>query len=81
MDKMNVEEFRKYGKEVIDYICEYGTNIEERDVAPTLDPGYLKKLLPGEQNNANIEPIWGVVKCLRALDVWQPRGLGLPRAT
>lgn len=44
---MNVEEFRKYGKEVIDYICEYGTNIEERDVAPTLNPGYLKKLLPG----------------------------------
>ncbi|XP_016958118.1 aromatic-L-amino-acid decarboxylase [Drosophila biarmipes] len=45
---MNVEEFRKYGKEVIDYICQYGTNIEERDVAPTLDPGYLKKLLPAD---------------------------------
>lgn len=44
---MNVEEFRKYGKEVIDYICQYGSNIEERDVAPTLNPGYLKKLLPG----------------------------------
>lgn len=47
---MNVEEFRKYGKEVIDYICEYGSNIEERDVAPTLNPGYLKKLLPGKQS-------------------------------
>lgn len=46
---MNVEEFRKYGKEVIDYICQYGSNIEERDVAPTLDPGYLKKLLPGKK--------------------------------
>ncbi|TDG50172.1 hypothetical protein AWZ03_003388 [Drosophila navojoa] len=45
---MNVEEFRKYGKEVIDYICEYGSKIEERDVAPTLDPGYLKKLLPAD---------------------------------
>ncbi|KAH8394691.1 hypothetical protein KR222_002032 [Zaprionus bogoriensis] len=45
---MNVEEFRKYGKEVIDYICEYGSNIEERDVAPTLNPGYLKKLLPAD---------------------------------
>ncbi|ALC42169.1 Tdc1 [Drosophila busckii] len=45
---MNVEEFRKYGKEVIDYICAYGNNIEERDVAPTLDPGYLKKLLPAD---------------------------------
>ncbi|KAL7737720.1 hypothetical protein ACLKA6_006113 [Drosophila palustris] len=45
---MNVEEFRKYGKEVIDYICQYGSNIEERDVAPTLNPGYLKKLLPAD---------------------------------
>ncbi|KAH8253531.1 hypothetical protein KR032_005907 [Drosophila birchii] len=45
---MNVEEFRKYGKEVIDYICQYGTKIEERDVAPTLNPGYLKKLLPAD---------------------------------
>jgi len=54
---MNVEEFRKYGKEVIDYICQYGTNIEERDVAPTLDPGYLKKLLPGEQKKKYKEDV------------------------
>lgn len=53
---MDVEEFRKYGKEVIDYICQYGANIEERDVSPTLDPGYLKKLLPGEPNVANHLP-------------------------
>lgn len=51
---MNVEEFRKYGKEVIDYICEYGSNIEERDVAPTLNPGYLKKLLPGKRKEGQI---------------------------
>ena len=44
---MNVEEFRKHGKELIDYICEYSKNIEQRDVAPTLDPGYLKYLVPG----------------------------------
>ncbi|KAI9577809.1 aromatic-L-amino-acid decarboxylase [Glossina fuscipes] len=45
---MDVEGFRKYGKEVIDYICDYSKNIEQRNVAPTLDPGYLKQLLPAE---------------------------------
>lgn len=45
---MNVEDFRKHGKEMIDYICNYAENIAERDVAPTLDPGYLKQLLPSK---------------------------------
>lgn len=43
---MNTEDFRKYGKLMIDYICDYAENIEKRDVAPTLDPGYLKQLIP-----------------------------------
>ena len=47
LNAMNVEEFRDHGKEVIDYICDYAINIEKRDVAPTLDPGYLKFLMPG----------------------------------
>lgn len=59
---MNVEEFRKYGKEVIDYICEYSSNIEEREVAPTLNPGYLKKLLPGKQSCINI---FYILYCIR----------------
>lgn len=50
---MNVEDFRKHGKEMIDYICNYANNIEERDVAPTLDPGYLKQLLPGRWCRGN----------------------------
>lgn len=45
---MNPEEFRKYGKQMIDYIVDYHTNIRDRDVAPTLDPGYLKPLIPGK---------------------------------
>lgn len=45
---MNVEDFRKHGKEMIDYICNYAKNIDQRDVAPTLDPGYLKQLLPSK---------------------------------
>lgn len=46
---MNTEEFRKYGKQMIDYICDYGQTIDTRDVAPTVDPGFLRKLLPGKQ--------------------------------
>lgn len=45
---MNPEEFRKYGKQMIDYIVDYQNNIRDREVAPTLDPGYLKPLIPGE---------------------------------
>lgn len=43
---MNTEGFREYGKKMVDYICNYRDNIQEREVAPTLDPGYLKKLIP-----------------------------------
>lgn len=43
---MNTEEFRVYGKQMVDYISEYRDTVEDRNVAPTLDPGYLKKLIP-----------------------------------
>lgn len=45
---MNTEEFRVHGKRMIDYICDYGRTIECRDVAPTVDPGFLRHLLPGK---------------------------------
>lgn len=54
---MNVEDFRKHGKDMIDYICSYAANIEQRDVAPTLDPGYLKQLLPGRIETKNLVKI------------------------
>lgn len=44
--KMNSEEFRAYGKQMIDYIVDYQANIRDRQVAPTLDPGYLEPLIP-----------------------------------
>lgn len=46
--KMDTEQFRSFGKEMIDYICDYTETIGDRDVAPTLDPGYLKKLIPSK---------------------------------
>jgi len=41
-------EFRRRGKEMIDYIADYLTNIEERRVTPEIEPGYLRPMLPDE---------------------------------
>ncbi|KAI4898071.1 hypothetical protein NFI96_018073 [Prochilodus magdalenae] len=43
---MNVAEFRKRGKEMVDYIADYLENIEKRQVYPDVEPGYLRALIP-----------------------------------
>lgn len=43
---MNSEEFRRYGKQMVDYIADYLDNIEKRRVVPSIEPGYLKESLP-----------------------------------
>lgn len=43
---MSTTEFRKYGKEVVDYIVDYIENIQKRRVVPAIEPGYLRNLLP-----------------------------------
>ncbi|XP_022920898.1 aromatic-L-amino-acid decarboxylase [Onthophagus taurus] len=45
---MNSDEFKIRGKEMIDYMCEYLDNINTRRVTPSVEPGYLKDLLPLE---------------------------------
>lgn len=50
---MNTDEFRIHGKNMVDYICGYMDTVGERKVAPTLDPGYLKKLIPGRYTHDN----------------------------
>lgn len=45
---MNVQEFRVRGKEMIDYICEFMSNINERRVTPDVGPGYLRPMLPSD---------------------------------
>ena len=45
---MNVEDFRKHGKDMVDFICDYYSNIEKKPVLSTVQPGYLAKLLPEE---------------------------------
>lgn len=45
---MDVEEFRRRGKEMVDYVADYLQNIEERPVYPDVEPGYLRQLIPTE---------------------------------
>ncbi|XP_058037673.1 aromatic-L-amino-acid decarboxylase [Ahaetulla prasina] len=43
---MDATEFRKRGKEMVDYIADYIEKIEERQVYPDVEPGYLRALIP-----------------------------------
>uniref|UniRef100_A0A914URP0 Aromatic-L-amino-acid decarboxylase n=1 Tax=Plectus sambesii TaxID=2011161 RepID=A0A914URP0_9BILA len=45
---MNVDDFRKRGKEMVDYIADYMENIQKRRVVPAIEPGYLRHSLPTE---------------------------------
>lgn len=45
---MDVSEFRIRGKEMVDYICGYMDTLESRRVTPSVEPGYLRELLPTE---------------------------------
>lgn len=44
--KMDASEFRKRGKEMVDYIADYMETISRRRVTPDVEPGYLKEKLP-----------------------------------
>ncbi|CAG8531737.1 2589_t:CDS:2, partial [Dentiscutata heterogama] len=46
--KMDIEEFRKRGYEAVDRICKYYKELDNYNVLPNVEPGYLKKLLPEE---------------------------------
>ncbi|XP_036102905.1 aromatic-L-amino-acid decarboxylase [Molossus molossus] len=43
---MNASEFRRRGKEMVDYIANYIESIEGRQVYPSVEPGYLRPLIP-----------------------------------
>ncbi|CAG0896050.1 unnamed protein product [Darwinula stevensoni] len=43
---MNEAEFRKRGKEMVDYIASYMACIGSRRVTPAIEPGYLRALIP-----------------------------------
>uniref|UniRef100_A0A8C3BFB1 Histidine decarboxylase n=1 Tax=Cairina moschata TaxID=8855 RepID=A0A8C3BFB1_CAIMO len=43
---MEPEEYRRRGKEMVDYICQYLSNVRERRVIPDVQPGYMRAQLP-----------------------------------
>ncbi|KAK3104464.1 hypothetical protein FSP39_002552 [Pinctada imbricata] len=43
---MDASEFRKRGKEMVDYIADYMEGISSRRVTPEVYPGYLRNMLP-----------------------------------
>ncbi|XP_053697040.1 histidine decarboxylase [Sabethes cyaneus] len=43
---MDFDEYRKRGKEMVDYIADYLETIRERRVLPDVKPGYMRNLLP-----------------------------------
>jgi aromatic-L-amino-acid decarboxylase len=43
---MSPEEFRKYGRAVVDWIADYYENIESQPVLSRVEPGELRALLP-----------------------------------
>lgn len=43
---MDSLEFRKRGREMIDYIATYMETLSTRRVTPEVEPGYLRHLLP-----------------------------------
>ncbi|CAH1134029.1 unnamed protein product [Ceutorhynchus assimilis] len=48
MNEMEANQFREFGKAMIDYTAEYLENIRDRRVLPTVEPGYLRPLLPDQ---------------------------------
>jgi len=46
LSAMNLDDYRKNGKEMVDYIADYLENIRERRVFPDVKPGYMKPLIP-----------------------------------
>eukprot|EP00095_Tigriopus_kingsejongensis_P010576 snap_masked-scaffold1137_size60140-processed-gene-0.11 protein:Tk10576 transcript:snap_masked-scaffold1137_size60140-processed-gene-0.11-mRNA-1 annotation:"aromatic-l-amino-acid decarboxylase" len=48
----SAQEFREFGRAMIDYVADYLENIRERPVLSKVHPGYLKELIPDEAPNA-----------------------------
>lgn len=45
-NQLDTQEWRRRGKEMVDYIADYMDTIHKRRVTPNVEPGYLKGLLP-----------------------------------
>lgn len=45
---MDANEFRSAGKQMVDFIADYLETIRDRPVLPSVQPFYLKELIPDE---------------------------------
>ncbi|KAL5278265.1 Tdc1.2 family protein [Megaselia abdita] len=45
---MNVEEFREHGKNLVDFIANFCEGVENIDVLPNVEPGFLTPLIESE---------------------------------
>ncbi|KAI4464255.1 group ii pyridoxal-5-phosphate decarboxylase [Holotrichia oblita] len=43
---MDAPQFKEFAKEMVDYVSNYLENIRDRRVLPTVEPGYLRPLIP-----------------------------------
>ena len=77
---MNVSEFRRRGKEMVDYMADYLEGIEGRQVFPDVCPGYLRSLIPTtapqepETFEAIIEDVEKIIMPGVSLHPWLKKG-------
>ncbi|XP_076346714.1 aromatic-L-amino-acid decarboxylase-like [Tachypleus tridentatus] len=45
---MDAEEFRRCGKQMVDFVADYICNIRDRRVVPDVHPGYILELIPDQ---------------------------------
>lgn len=45
---MDAEEFRKHGKEMVDFIADYWEGLADRKPMPDIKPGFMDDLVPTE---------------------------------
>lgn len=42
---MTPADFRRIGRQMVDYIADYMENVHNRRVVPSIEPGYLRELI------------------------------------
>lgn len=63
---MSGEEFRRFGREVVDWIADYLENNRELPVMPRVEPGWLEDALPGSAPEEG-EPMERILEDFRTL--------------
>lgn len=46
IEVMDPEEFRRCAKQMVDYVADYWANLRQRSPLPTVQPGYMRQLIP-----------------------------------